>query len=342
MLGAAHRGVAPPVLRVLETSMGLVEAKCLAVAAELGIADAVASKPLQVADLAARVGADEDALARLLRMLASKGYFRRDRSARWRNTAASELLRSDHPDSARSWVRFVGSQWHGEIWNRAEHSFRTGESATAAALGAPFFEWLGAHPDAEALFDDSMRETSRLVGPALAATYDFGPVRRVCDVGGGNGALLAQLLALHPHLRGVLLDRPSVVAGAAAVLDAQGVAARCEVEGGDFFDEVPGGCDRYLLKSILHDWDDESCVKILGNVERAMPDGARVLVLDAIVPDNGVAHPVYTFDLLMLVLTGAGRERTAAQWRALFASSGLRVERSLDIGVLVVQELVRT
>src|SRR3989304_2114625 len=104
----------------------------------LGIADAVASKPLQVADLAARVGADEDALARLLRMLASKGYFRRDRSGRWRNTAASELLRSDHPDSARSWVRFVGSQWHGEIWNRAEHSFRTGESATVAALGAPF------------------------------------------------------------------------------------------------------------------------------------------------------------------------------------------------------------
>ncbi|MCZ7534739.1 MAG: methyltransferase [Acidimicrobiia bacterium] len=219
------------------------------------------------------------------------------------------------------------------------HSFRTGQSASEPALGSEFFAWLAANPEHQAVFGAAMAETSRYFGPLLAERHDFAAASTVCDVGGGNGALLADILTAHPHLRGVLLDLPSVVEGAPAVLDRAGMGDRCEIVAGDFFTEVPAGCDRYVLKSVLHDWDDESCVRLLGTIRAAMPDGARILVLEAVVPDSGVPHPTHAFDLLMLVLTGAGRERTAREWASLFDRAGLRVDKTLDLAVLVVQEL---
>lgn len=340
LVARVHRGLAPPALRVIESTGGLIEAKALYAAAELRVAEALGGGPLTTADLAVAVDADADPLGRLLRLLATRGYFRRDRRGRWHNTPTSDVLRADHPDTLRSWVLFAGSPWHGEIWNSSLHSFRTGESASRAALGTGFFDWLVAHPDEQVVFDAAMAETARLVGPALAARHDFEGVQRVCDVGGGNGALLAHLLVANPHLRGVVLDLPSVVEGAGRLLVASGVESRCDTVGGDFFAEVPGGCDRYVLKSVLHDWDDDSCSRILAAVRSAMPPGARVLVLDAIVPDNAVSHPAHAFDLLMLVLTGAGRERTAGEWAALFDRAGFRVERRVDLAVVVLQELV--
>ena len=338
-LRSARRRAGPPVLHVMETTFGLIEATSLAVAAELGIAD-VLDRPATAPEIAARTGADADAVARLLRFLATRGFFRQDRAGRWRNTAASELLRVDHPDSMRSWVRFQGAPWHLAIWAHAPHSFRTGASASDAATGLPFFDWLTAHPDAQATFDDAMAETSRLVGPLLAHAYDFARVSKVCDVGGGNGSLLGYVLAAHAHLRGVVLDLPAVVSHAAETLERFGVRDRCETVGGSFFDEVPPGCDLYMLKAILHDWDDESCVRILANIRKAMSPGARVLVVDQVVPANGVDHPALAVDLLMLVLTGAGRERTAEEFAALFGRAGFRRERTLPIVTVGVQELV--
>lgn len=340
-IGRAHRGIVPPAVRVLESTFRLAETKALATAADLGVADALAAGPRTATDLAEAVEADPDALDRLLRLLASLGFFRHDRSGRWANNAASELLRADDPRSLRSWVRFVGSDWSWDIWNQLPHSVRTGESGTSVARGCEFFELMATDRSAAALFDAAMEDVSRHTAPLVASGYDFGGVDRVCDVGGGTGTVLAAVLAAHPHLRGVLLDLPDVVAGAPALLEAAGVAGRCEVVGGSFFDEVPAGCDRYLLQSIVHDWDDDSSVRILTRVREAMLADARAVLLEAIVPQGDMVHPAKYADVMMLVLTGRGRERTRAEYDALVARAGLRVERVVDLVLRQGIELVR-
>lgn len=339
-LAALHRRTGPPLLAVLEGSLGMMHTRALAVVAELGIADALGSRRLPIDELASAVRADADALGRVLRFLAARGVFRRDRRGRWRNNEASHLLRDDHPDSLRSWVRFQGAPWHFAIWQHADVSVRTGGSASVAATGAEYFDWLTGEPDAQRIFDDAMAETSRLVGPALVAGYDFAAHRSVCDVGGGNGSLVALLLAAFPELRGVVYDLPDVVAGAPERLEAAGVADRAEVVGGSFFEGVPEGHDCYVLKAIVHDWDDDSGARILGNVRRVLPAGGRVVVVDQVVPDGRYDNPALATDLEMLVLTGRGRERTAAEFASLFGRAGFRIERTLSLSVAAAQVLV--
>jgi hypothetical protein len=176
-----------------------------------------------------------------------------------------------------------------------------------------------------------MAAASRFTAPFVIAGYDFGACTRVCDVGGGTGTLLAEILVAFPQLLGVVFDRPVVVAGADDELAARGVADRCEVVGGDFFSAVPAGSDLYVLQSIVHDWDDESAIRILTRVREAMTPGARVLLLEGVVPSSGVAHPSKYADLLMLVLTGRGRERTVDEYRALAARAGLRLDRVVSL-----------
>ncbi len=315
-LGRLHRNSMPPIVRVFETTFGFVEAKAVYLAAEFSFADLLADRPLDPDTLARAARTDADATARLLRLLEGLGYFREDREGRWRNTAMSELLRSDRADSVREWVRFLCGPWHGEIWNHAAHSLRTGRSASVEAHGVEYFDWLTANPDAQATFDDAMEQSSQLAGPSLVSGYDFSGVRRICDVGGGTGALLSTVLAANPSADGVLFDLPEVVERAAPVLEAAGVQRRVESVGGSFFDAVPAGCDVYLLKAILHDWADPECVTILSRIRAASP-GARVLVVDQLMPTHHRPHPAKDSDLMMLVLTGSGRERTESEFAAL-------------------------
>jgi hypothetical protein len=338
-LGRLHRSSVPPIVRIFETTFGFVEAKAVYLAAELAFADVLAGAPLDAASLAGIAQTDVDATARLLRLLEGLGYFSKDRDGRWHNTAMSELLRSDRSDSVREWVRFLCGPWHGEIWNHAAHSLRTGRSASVEALGADFFDWLTANPDAHATFDAAMEQSSQLAGPSLVSGYDFSGVRRVCDIGGGTGALLATVLAANPSSEGVLFDLPEVIERAAPVLGAAGVAGRVDVVGGSFFDSVPGTCDLYLLKAILHDWADPECVTILSRIREASPT-ARVLVVDQLMPTHRRPHPAKDSDLLMLVLTGSGRERTEAEFAALAGRAGYRVDRVLPMPAIAVQELV--
>lgn len=340
-LARLYRGIVPPSVRVLEGSFGLIETKALGAAAELGVADALADGPRTATELAEALPADTDALARLLRLLVSLGYFRRVRGERWANNAASEYLRRDHPDSLRDWARFMGADWTGSIWNELPATVRTGRSGTEMAFGLPFFELMEDRPEAGALFDAAMESSSRFTAPMFAAGFDFSDVRRVCDVGGGTGALLATVLAAHPHLTGVLFDLPRVVADAGPVLAPHGVADRVEVVGGDFFTEVPAGCDCYVMQSIVHDWDDDACVQILTATRDAMPAGARVLLLEAIMPTSDVLHPARYADLMMLVLTARGRERTRSEYEQLAARAGLRVSRVVNVVTRDVLELVR-
>ncbi|HEX5616149.1 MAG TPA: methyltransferase [Acidimicrobiia bacterium] len=339
-LAGVHRRTGPPVLTVLDASLGMMQTRALAIVADLGVADALGARRRTPDDLATAVGADADALGRVLRFLAARGIFRQDRRGRWRNNGASSLLRAEHPDSLRSWIRFQGAPWHFAIWQHADASVRTGASASVAATGADYFDWLTSTPDAQRVFDDAMAETSRLVGPALLAGYDFSAHRSVCDVGGGNGSLIALVLEAHPNVRGVVYDLPAVVAAAPDRLAAAGVIERAEVVAGDFFASVPVGHDCYVLKAIVHDWDDESCLRILGHVRDALPDGGRVVVVDQIVPDGRYDTPALATDLEMLVLTGRGRERTAAEFDGLFARAGFRVERRQSLSVAWAQVLV--
>jgi len=340
-LARVYRGIVPPSVRVLEGTFGLIETKALGTAAELGVADALADGPCSTAELVARVPADPDGLARLLGLLVSLGYFRRARGDRWANNAASDHLRRDHPDSLRDWARFMGADWTGSIWNELPGAVRTGRSGTEAAFGTSFFELMEDRPELGGLFDAAMAGASRFTAPMFAAGYDFSGIRQICDVGGGTGALLATVLAAHPHLDGVLFDLPRVVLNAPPVLRDHGVADRVEVVGGDFFATVPGGCDCYVMQSIVHDWDDDACVRILRATRDAMATDARLLLLEAILPTSDVLHPARYADLMMLVLTGRGRERTRVEYEQLAARAGLRVERVVSVVTRDVLELVR-
>jgi O-methyltransferase domain len=321
--------------------MSLIESKALAVVADLGVADRLAEGTARADQLAAACGADADALGRVLRFLAGRGIFRLRRDGTFANNRASDLLRDDHPASLRSWARFFGSDWHVAMWNELGHSVRTGGAGAEAAFGASFWEVLtDVHPEAGAVFDQAMESMSRLQTAVIPRKHDFSRCARVCDVGGGTGTLLAGILAANPGVRGVLFDLPSVVAKAGPVLARAGVADRVDVVGGDFFESVPEGCDRYILQAIVHDWDDDSCTRFLSSCRAALAPSGRVLVLEQVVPEHRGDHPAKAIDLEMLVDTGRGRERTREEFDALFARSGLRVERATPIAITTLFELV--
>jgi hypothetical protein len=333
--------MAPPFALVVERTNAMIEGKALAVVAELRIPDHLHAGPRTVAELSDIVGADKDALDRLLAFLVACGLLGRARDGRYENNAASDVLRSDHPESVREWVRFSGAAWQWEIWNELLHSVKTGESGTVAAHGKPYFEYVNeANPEAGDTFNRALAQLGAIMAPLIVDGYDFSSVRRVCDVGGGSGILLAEILGRHPSARGVLFELDALHEDARAALTARGVIDRCELVAGDFFASVPDGCDLYILQAVIHDWDDERCVEILVNVRKAMSlrsPGARLLVIESLLDADGREKDKLTrgFDLLMLVLTGSGRERTRAQFETLFARAGLRLDREITLPSLL-------
>jgi hypothetical protein len=339
-VGRVHRRMVPAQVTLFERSLGIIDTKALAVAADLGLADALASGPRTADALAEELGADADALERLLRFLVGRGVFRRTRAGAYKNNAASDLLRNDDTASMRPWARFFGADWHVSVWNQLGHSVRTGDSAAVAAFGRDFWEHLTeVDPAAGEMFDDAMESIARVQQELVATKYDWPTGARVCDIGGGTGTLLSGILAANPTLSGVLFDLPAVVAKAGPVLERAGTTDRVAVVGGSFFDEVPEGCDRYVLQAIVHDWDDESCVRFLTRCREAMAPGGRVLVLEQTMPDHDGDHLIKAIDLEMLVDTGTGRERTRAQFDALFGRAGLRIRKVVPIAILSVYEL---
>jgi hypothetical protein len=248
--------------------------------------------------------------------------FAEDADGRFRLTPLAEPLQSGVPGSLRPAAIWWAEPWMWEPWADLEHSVRTGETAFAYHYATDLWTYLATHPEANAIFNEAFQVSGR--HPTRASAYDFSGFRTVVDVGGGSGALLAELLTAYPALRGIVFDLPHVVTGAGAVLDAAGVAARAEAVGGDFFVAVPSGCDAYLLSLILHDWDDEQAVAILRQCREAMAADGKVLVIERVVQPGNAPSPVPFLDLLMLAVTG-GKERTAAEYTSLFAAAGLRV-----------------
>lgn len=304
--------------------MARLQAVCVAV--RLEVPEHLAEGPLATADLAAAVGADEDALTRLLRFLAVEGWVTLLEDGRFALSSIGMGLRRDDPGGARDYVMACGARgW--PTWGGLEYSVITGRPAYEHLFGRTFFEDVAADPVQRAaigrLLDDGAAEMSGL----LAAARDFSAVRVVVDVGGGGGVMLRGLLRAHGHLRGVLLDRPEAIERAGPLLAAAGLRDRCRLLPGDFFREVPAGGDLYLLSWVLHDWDDRQAVAILANCRRAMSPDARLLVLETPMGERPQETPqAVALDLGMLVTTG-GRERTVAQYRQLIEAAGLRLAR---------------
>ena len=304
---------------------GFWVSQAIYVAAKLGIADLVRRGLTTSAELAEAAGACPGELYRLLRFLASVGIFAQDRAGRFGLTPLSEYLATDVPGSLRAMAIMYGEEIY-HAWGDLLHSVRTGETAFDHLYGRSHFEYLAQNPDADAVYSSAMAGFSQQETRSVISAYDWSPLRKVVDVGGGQGAFLAALLESSPDLEGVLLERDQVAAEASAEIAAAGLSARCEVIAGDFFGSVPQGGDAYLLKNILLNWDDEQCVAILRNCRRAMGERGRVLVIEAVIPPWDVPAFAKQLDLHMLVVTG-GRGRVEPELRARFAAAGLELTK---------------
>ncbi len=315
--------------------MGLVSgfrvSQAVYVAARLGLADLLKDGPRDVDDLARATEVHAPALYRLLRCLSGVGLFSEVALRRFALAPMGVALRSDVPGSVRAQTLNLLAEHHWVPWGDLMHSVRTGEPAFRHVHGRSTFEYFEQHPEAGALFNQAMTGNTAGAGTSIVDAYDFSGVERVVDVAGGHGQMLTTVLQAHPSVRGVLFDMPSVVAGAAPVLEAAGVADRCDVVGGDFFAAVPDDGDAYILRQILHDWYDADAVRILERCRAAMKPSGRVLVVErAVSTDYRRSLPVLHLDMEMLVTVG-GIQRTDDEYRALFADAGLGLTRIVPL-----------
>ena len=299
----------------------------LGVVADLGVADHMANGPTPVADLATETGANEDALYRVLRALAVTGVFSETSPRTFALTPAGALLRSNVPGSVRDLVLWLCDAFHFRVYAELAHSVRTGETVGQKVLGMPVFEYLQCDPALSERFNNAMTNFSAGVAPAVLEAYDFGGIDVLVDIAGGHGMLLASVLRQYPGMRGILFDVDHVIAGAQAP-EAFGVADRCEKVAGDFFRAVPRGGDAYLMKSIIHDWNDEQAGIILRNIRAALEGKprAKVILVESVVKPGDEPDLAKLADLEMMLLPG-GRERTEAEFAALFARNGFQLTR---------------
>lgn len=296
-------------------------------AAKLRLADHLGESPKSGAELAQALGADAPSLHRVLRGLATLGVCSEAPDGRFALTAAGAELRSGSPSAARGLALLTGEEY-APAWGNLLHTVMTGEPAFRHCFGMDTLEHRAEHPELNDHFNIGLALNASRIAPTILAAYDFSAFRTVADVGGGQGALLAALLQAHPHLNGTLLERPDVAAAARAHLEAAGVSARCRVVEGDFFHDVPAGANVLILKSVLHDWEDERAAMLLRNCRQALSAQGKLLIIERLLPERAADDPAAIIvDLQMLALTG-GRERSQADYRALLDASGFALAKA--------------
>lgn len=316
----------PPPAAMMGLITGYWISQAVGAVAQLGVADGLTDGPRGSDELAQVVGADPRALYRVLRLLASIGVFAENPPGSFGLTPLGETLRSDAPGSVRNFAITETAPGHWLPWGRLLESVKTGQPMARAALGMDLFDWYAQDPEEAGFFNAAMGNLSALAAGELVRVYDFSPVRTVADVGGAHGVLLAAVLQANPAARGILFDLPHVIETAKEVLDAQGLADRCELVSGDFFEAVPAGADLHLLKQILHDWNDEQSTRLLSNCHRSLTAGGKLLLVEMVIPPDNRPSPALAMDLNMLVLLG-GRERTEEEYRRLLDGAGFRLEQ---------------
>lgn len=317
---------APPQAAILQITGQVLPARCIGVVAELNVAEHLANEPKTAADLAKKCGAHAPTLYRILRYLASIGIFEERPDGTFVNTPQSDVLRDGVPGSVRMLVR---QRWQDVTWDvyRAlpeAVASPTGIPAFDLAHGNPFFDFLAENLDLNALFDAAMAMMSGPENDVIAATFPFEGVSRVCDIGGGQGGLLAAILKRHSNIHGVLFDQSQVIAEPAH-LNAAGMIDRCDLIAGDFFETAPPDCDVYLLKRILHDWSDADAGRILTSVREAMPGDGRVVIIDALLKPGNEPDPNKFLDLGIMALL-RGRERTESEMKDVLNSARFELE----------------
>ncbi|MFB7719000.1 MULTISPECIES: methyltransferase [unclassified Nocardia] len=310
---------------VRRLGQGIWVSSILQTAAQLRLADCIEDEPMPVEELAAKAGVDEHALIRLLRALAAHGVFADVGGQRYRHTEYSRALRVDNPHSVRSLLLLAASEWNWAVWQNLPGNVTTGNAAFTEHYGKDLYRYFAEDdPGAGAVFDESMSEAGKWSSIPIARMLDLTDVRVIADVGGGQGGLLRTVLERNPLLGGVLIDRDQVVAQADPVLLAGQLADRTQVIAADIRLEVPASADLYLLRQVMHIWDDETCVRILRNcVDRAVP-GARVVMIEHVLSDGPQPNsPFSTLIDLVMMLIGSGRERTTEEFAELAQQAGL-------------------
>jgi O-methyltransferase domain/Dimerisation domain len=331
-----------PALQVLQVATGYMASSALYLAISLNVADQLASGPQEVSELARAAGANEDALYRILRLLVSLGVFAQPGPRRFALNPAAELLRKDVPGSLRGMAVFLPDPFHFRVYAELMHSVMTGQPAGDKALGMPVFEYLSKNPAYSAVFNDAMTALSAPVVGAAIEAYDFNAVGTLVDVAGGHGEVLMSILKACPKVRGILADVDHVIEGAKPRIAAAGLSDRCQAVAIDFFKSVPAGGDAYIMKHIIHDWDDDRASIILANIAKAMGSTrGKVLLLEAVLRGDNEPDFGKLLDIEMLALPG-GRERTADEFKTLFARSGFELTKVVPTkSPLSVVEAVR-
>ena len=311
--------------------------------AVLGIADLLADGPRSAEDLARATETRPDSLRRLLRALAAHGVFAEREDGRFEQTELSGFLREGVVGSLRSFLLMLSGEVSWPSWGQMLHSIRTGETAFAKVHGCEIFEYMQKDANFAAIFNQAMTESSAAVAEETVASYDFSRFATIVDVGGGQGWLLSAILIATPAARGILFDLPHVIDAARPVVAERGVANRCELVKGSFFESVPAGGNAYIMRGIIHDWNDDDATKILRNVRDVIPPDGRVIVLDRVLPERVTAgDAALQFGTLMdlnMLVNVTGLERTEDQFRKLFAASGFRLasQRTTPSGRNIVE-----
>jgi O-methyltransferase/methyltransferase family protein len=316
-----------PAQTIFQLATGYVVTAALQTVVKLRVADHLADGPRPVAELAAATGVNEDALYRVLRALETVGLFQETAGRRFALTPASELLRSDRPGLYHL-ALWISSPFHFRVYSNALEAVRTGEPAAEKTVGMPAFEYFTKDRELSEIFNNAMTAFSAMVIPTVLEAYDFSGIDTLVDVAGGHGAVLTSILQKYPSMRGVLCDVDHVIAGAKPKIAALNLQDRCETTAVDFFKAVPAGGDAYIMKHIIHDWDDERASVILKNIRTAL-DGKRhgkVILLESVIRTGPESNLAKLMDLEMLMMPG-GRERTEDEFRALFAKSGFELTR---------------
>ncbi len=313
----------PPQERLMQALFAFMLTKAVSAAASLGVADALKGGRRYYTDLAADVGAHPKSLHRMMRTLSAAGIFAEPKPGEYDLTPVSDLLRSDHPGSMRDMATMITAESHWLPWGFFTETVRSGKSGPQHAFGTDVFTWFQREENRAQweIFNAAMTSFSSTVAAQVPDAYDFNRFRKIVDIGGGAGFLLRKILESAPEAKGVVFDLPGVGGGG----DGDAIMKRIERVSGDFFEAVPGGGDCYTLKHILHDWSDEHCRKILGNIAKAMSPGGRVLAIELVMPETPEPHPAKFMDVNMLAMTEGGCERTEREYAALLEASGLRL-----------------
>ncbi len=303
--------------------------QAVTVVARLGIADVLTEGPHTIEAIAEKTGTHTQSLYRVMRALASVDVFIERDDRHFELTPKAAFLRTDHPQSLRAYALMMGNEWIWNSWAALETSVKTGEPAFEHVYGSPLFEYYKKNPEAGRSSSEGLRSRGQQEDEAVLRSYDFSFAKSVVDVGGGKAGLLKHIIATYPTMRGTLFDIPHVVDFAKSARH-DGISARLEFIAGDFFTAVPSGRDLYVMKKVLHDWDDEQCIAILRNCRAAMPDHGRILIIDQVVPMGNGPSYAKLLDLLMLVLSG-GRERTEQEHAGMLTAAGLRLARVIPL-----------